>query len=198
MSRRAVARRGVVQVRPLRLGVGEKFLEGVDRQHRRVDEHKQRIHRQHRHRCEIFHRVVAERHQVRIGGDVGVAAHHQRIAVGRGARHRFGADAAVRADAVLDHHRLADAFGELRADDARREIGAAAGGKGDDDADGAHGIVLRRCARCERQQEEKEPHTLACRKRSSRCAKNAEWLPASSSGSPIQKCGAPSSTAGRA
>ena len=139
-----------MQLWPLRLGIGEELLEGIYRQHRRVDEQEQRIHGQHRHRREILHRVVAERHQVRIGGDVGVAAHHQRVAVRRGARHCFRADAAVRADAVLDHHWLAEAFGELRADDARGEVRTAAGGEGDDDLDRARRIVLRPGARCER------------------------------------------------
>jgi hypothetical protein len=52
----------------------------------------------------------------------------QRVAVRRRLRHRIGGDRSARAAAVLHHHRLAERLGDLAADEARDEVGRAAGG----------------------------------------------------------------------
>src|SRR5258707_481963 len=93
--------------------------------------------------------------------------------------------------------------GEPLPADARGEVRAAAGGERDHDPDRARGVGLRRTRKREAEREKKqcraEAHQRrACRKRSSRWAKNPEWLPGSSIGSPIQKCGAPATTTERA
>ncbi|MNC84826.1 hypothetical protein D3C83_03940 [compost metagenome] len=51
----------------------------------------------------------------------------QRVAVGNGLRDDVGADDAGRGRAVVDHHRLVEALGDARAEQARRDVAAAAG-----------------------------------------------------------------------
>ncbi len=59
--------------------------------------------------------------------------HQQRVAVGR-RLDRLGAEVAARAAAVLDHHGLADALGQLLRQRARHHVGRTARREGDDDA----------------------------------------------------------------
>ncbi|MCY1230109.1 hypothetical protein D9M68_754860 [compost metagenome] len=59
----------------------------------------------------------------------------QRVAVRRGLGQEGGADAAAGAAAVVDHHGLAELLAELVGNDARHDIGGAAGGEGHDQRD---------------------------------------------------------------
>jgi hypothetical protein len=59
----------------------------------------------------------------------------QRVAVGRAARHRFGADDPARARAVLHDHRAAERLAELLADQARQRVSGSARGERHDDLD---------------------------------------------------------------
>ena len=59
--------------------------------------------------------------------DVGVA---DGVAVGRRANQGLGADTAAGADAVLDHHGLAQQLAHFLADQAGGDVGIAAGGGG--------------------------------------------------------------------
>ena len=101
---------------------------------------------------EIFLHI--ERHffvEMRIGGHDGRAAHQQRVAIGRGARHDFTGDNAVAAAAVVVHDGLAEQFAHGQRHRASDDIRAAACGKGDYPAYGAGGEVLRGCS-CGRHQ----------------------------------------------
>ena len=53
----------------------------------------------------------------------------QRVAIGRGLRDLVGADRAAAAAGVLDHDGLAEGFADLLREDARKQIGGAAGRK---------------------------------------------------------------------
>src|SRR5262249_24714167 len=55
----------------------------------------------------------------------------------------LGSDVGARARSVLDDERLAEALGELLADEARDNVGSAAGGIANDDAYGPGRVVLR-------------------------------------------------------
>ena len=74
-----------------------------------------------------------------------LAAHHQGVTVRIGFRQILGCDQPAGAGAVLDHNRLAENFGHLLRDDARRHVGAAAGREADEHPDRVVGItgVLR-------------------------------------------------------
>ena len=78
----------------------------------------------------------------------------QRIAVGGLALGVDNRELPGRAGPVLDDDRLAQGFRELRADDPRHQVIAAAGGKSDDDPDGlariARRVFLGRCFTHER------------------------------------------------
>ena len=92
--------------------------------------------RQQRDGREVLQGVVGQRLVQRRVGRVADVGHEQGVAVGRGLGDDVGADDAARAAAVLDHHGLAEVFGERRHDAARDDVGAAAGRGGDDEADG--------------------------------------------------------------
>ena len=152
----AVAARCVVQRRIGLARVLDEFREGLHRQ-RRIDREHELVGDQARDRREVPHRI--DRHalvQVRIDRDQAVGAENQRVAIGgRGGDH-LGSGVAVRAGAVLHHHRLAERFRELLPDDPRRDIRRAARRNGDDDAHGARRVGLPKRACCERGQEEKQ------------------------------------------
>ena len=69
--------------------------------------------------------------------------HHQGVTVGRGLMHHVGGDGAARAAAVIDHHRLPPCGRELRAQDARENVGRAAGRKADNNADRLGRVIGR-------------------------------------------------------
>ena len=123
--------------------VGDELRHGV-RRHRRVHHHGVGHIGEQRERGEILHAV--ERH----GGEQsvvhGVHAHgveQDGVAVGRRARDRAGADVAGGAGAVLDHDRLAHRLMQMLADDARQDVGRAAGRPRHDQRDRTARIGLR-------------------------------------------------------
>ena len=71
------------------------------------------------------------------------ADQQQRVAVRRRAHDRLGADIAAGARPVLDDEWLAEPLRQPLADQARDDVGAAAGGKADDDAHRPRRIGLR-------------------------------------------------------
>ena len=83
---------------------------------------------------------------VRVTGMVAGAGEHG-VAVGRGARGKFGGNNAAGGGAVIHHHGLAEFVGHARGDDARHQIGAAAGCERHQKADGLAGVWLRHCRR---------------------------------------------------
>ena len=106
------------------------------------DKHIVRVHQQ-RYRREIFQRVVRQRF-VEAGIDNDRRTRQiKRVAVRRRLRHHFGADIAAGAGPVVDDDLLVPRLGEFLSDQARHQINAAAGSKGDDEADRAGGVGLR-------------------------------------------------------
>ena len=90
---------------------------------------------------EVLHRIVGQlREQVGIDDQRRVAAHHQRIAVGRRLGDALDRDVAAGAGDVLDHHRLAPGLGELVAEQPRGDVRRHAGRKADDDLDRLLGV----------------------------------------------------------
>ena len=136
---------------------------------RRIDHQHQRRGAGQRHAGKIFRRI--ERHfaiKVRRHRKGGLAAHHQRVAVGRRFRFVFGRDHAAGAGAVLDHDRLAENFRHFLRHDPRGDVGAAAGAEADQHLDRPVGIgrvlgVGRDLADTERERETK------CDAQRSRC-----------------------------
>ncbi len=97
-------------------------------------------------RREILARVVADvAVERRIDRERAGAAEHQRVAVGRGLRHRARGDRAAGAGAVLDDDVLAERLAHLLGDDARHHVVAAAGGVRHHQRDRPGRIILRRC-----------------------------------------------------
>ena len=114
-------------------------------------------------RLELLQRVVG-----RLGPDggehdqLGARAEKERVAVGRRASHRCGADGAAGAGAIVDHDRLAQLDRKLLGDEARGGVGATARGEGGNQGDGLGGIgrlgMGRRCHRKCRQKYSDDPH----------------------------------------
>jgi len=75
-----------------------------------------------------------------VDGQLVAGAHQQRVAIGLGIGHLLRANGAARTAEVLDHHRLAQAGGQLSAHHAAHQVGAAAGRVGHDDGDGLGGV----------------------------------------------------------
>ena len=94
---------------------------------------------------EVLHGVERQLRVEPGAGGVARVGHEQRVAVGCGLRDDLGSDVATGAATVVDHHRLAQRLGELLSDDARGDVGAAAGGEGDHHADGLRRVALRVC-----------------------------------------------------
>jgi hypothetical protein len=89
-----------------------------------------------RDRREILDRVVRQLlHQRRVGRMRRVRRHEQRIAVGRGLRHDFRRDRAVRPRTIVDDHVLIQRIAQLLCRDARDRIGTASRRKWHDQAD---------------------------------------------------------------
>ncbi|MPN37740.1 hypothetical protein SDC9_185261 [bioreactor metagenome] len=86
---------------------------------------------------QIHERVV--RHalvQALVHRDGTYGIHDQRVAIGRGAHHGFGADVATATGLVVDDERLAQLVAQLLRHGACQQIGRATSGEGDHDLDG--------------------------------------------------------------
>ena len=98
-----------------------------------------------RDRGEILDRIVGHvLEQIRIGRMRCVRRHEQRVAVGRGAGDIARCNRAVGARLVVDHHADTERDTEFLPDQARRGVGAAAGGERQHQRDVAGGIGLRK------------------------------------------------------
>ena len=140
----AVAAGSVRKRRRRTARVLDEFLEIAHRQ-RRIDREHELIRDQGRDRSEILQRI--ERHlrvQVRIDRDQAVLAQQQRVAVGRRLRDHVAGDVAVGARMILDDDRRAEQLGKLLPDDARGDIGCAAGRDRHDQLDRARRILCER------------------------------------------------------
>ena len=93
-------------------------------------------------RNEIFGGIECEPGQISEHRIRAQAAHEQRVAVGRRARGRFGAERSCAAGAVFHHHRLARRLAQSLRDDPRQRIGKPARRERHDDLDGLCGIIL--------------------------------------------------------
>jgi hypothetical protein len=131
MDRRAVAGRSHVQLAGIGFGVGDELGDIVGR-NGRVDVQHVRHARDAGDRREITLQieleVIKERRVDRVDG----SHEKQRVTVGRRARDRFTGEIAGCAGPILDDHRLADPVGHLLRDQARHDVGRAAGGKAQD------------------------------------------------------------------
>jgi hypothetical protein len=94
-------------------------------------------------RREILQRVVwqvfAQRGIDRVRG----TREEQRVTVGRRIRRELRRDHLPAAAAVVDHHLLAERFGELRREEPSDDVACAAGRIGNDHAHGALRVGLR-------------------------------------------------------
>jgi hypothetical protein len=96
------------------------------------------------HRREVLDRIVGEvAAKRRIDRDRAYCREEQRVAVGIGLRDVLGRDRAVRARPVLDDDGLAKQSPQTLGQEARDEIGSAAGGEGHHEPDRATRILLR-------------------------------------------------------
>jgi hypothetical protein len=117
-------------------------------------------------RRKVLHRVVGEVLQHRdVAGVGGVGAEDQRVAIGRTARDFLRSNAAERAGAVLDQHRLAPRILQMLAHQPRHIVRPGTGRKRHDDLDLSLGV--RVCGECKigsrpdkqhRQQRCAQPH----------------------------------------
>ena len=97
---------------------------------------------------EIAKRVVGEvAHGVAVERAVGDAQHQPGVAVGPSTARCHGADHPIAARPVLDQHGLAQFATQWFGQVAEQRVGHAAGGEGDDDADGpvGPGLCQGRC-----------------------------------------------------
>ena len=120
----------------LGLDPGDQLAEAF-RRHVVGRHQEERIARQQRHRLKIGQRVVGDRHGDRREHHALAVAEHQRVAVGRRARHAVDADGAAATADVLDHDRLAERILHPLGQQPHQIVGDAAGGVGHYDGDRA-------------------------------------------------------------
>ncbi len=144
MAHGAGAGRRIGQLAGARLRVGDELGDRLNRQRRSDHQHERHV-RDQRDRHEVLDRIVGQLLVERgVDGQQAARRHQQRVAVGRALGDRIGGDHGPAAGAVLDHERLAETVGEMLAEPAREDIGAAARRVRHDDGDLARGILLRR------------------------------------------------------
>ena len=136
------------------LRTGRQLLQ-VLRRHGRMRHRDERHLRGARHRGEVLQGVVAGvLVQVRVDHQRALVRERDRVAVGRGLRPGGGADVALRAGAVVDDHLLAPRLAQLRRQDARQRVGAAARRERHDEAHRLVGKLLRDAGRGRSDREE--------------------------------------------
>ena len=143
VRRRSGRGRPVIEFPRPRSGHGDEFLHGLRRHRGMYDENVGRVDRK-RDRREVPDGIVGRMGAQQWRDPERAAVGEQRI----GIRGRTGHDLAREDAAVVDDDRLAPACGEVRPDEPRDEIVAAAG-RGGDDADRLGRIVLCRCRACD-------------------------------------------------
>ena len=143
MGDAAGARGAEVELPRIGAGIVDQVLEsrhlerGMHRQHFRHPRHQ-------REQGEVL--LPVERHLAhheRHDGERARAGEPDGVSVGRAARDHVDPGHPAHAGPVLHHDLLAEAFGELDAEDAREQVGRPAGGKRHDQPDRPRGIVLR-------------------------------------------------------
>jgi hypothetical protein len=140
----ADARGREVELPGLRFGERDELLDRFHRQRRRDDDDVRR-HRRQRHGRKVPFGIVRK---PRVNERVDRVAHEsqaQRVTVRIGLGDDSAAYDAARAGAVVNHHLLAQAVGELLRDGAGDDVGGAPGGERHDDPDRAIRVLC--CAR---------------------------------------------------
>jgi len=103
-----------------------------------------RHHRKQVHRRKVAHGVIRQLGKQRWPeAERADVAEDQRVTIGRGFRHVIQADIPAGARPVFHDHGLLPGFFKFLPDDARNQIGAAAGGEGHHQTYGFCGVVLR-------------------------------------------------------
>jgi len=129
MGGRTHAGRAVLQLRGVRLRIGDELLQVVGWKILAREQHHRLLGEQ-RDRREIGRRAVRELLVKRLVVGVGAdAAEQEHVAVGRRFCHAVGADDAGGGADVLHDHLLAQALAELRREDSRHDIERVAGGE---------------------------------------------------------------------
>ncbi len=132
----AAARRAEVDLARVGLGVGDQLLHRLERLRGVGDQQVGHVGHAGQGR-EVLHGI--ERHlpvERCIDGVRAHRAHEERVAVGGRACRHLAADVAARAGTVVHHHRLAQLGAHALGDDARQDVGGAAGRERHDDGDG--------------------------------------------------------------
>ena len=124
------------------LGGGDQLLDVVGGKVRARDDDQPRG-RDLRHRIERGERVVAQRLAHHRRDDLARGHDPERVAVLVGTRDGLVAQRAAGPRPVFDHHRLTELLLQRLADDAADDVGAAAGPKRDDYAQGPLRPILR-------------------------------------------------------
>src|SRR5262249_11520855 len=125
--RAARPRRAVVELSRARPGVGDELLRRRAGYRRMYGQSPRHV-RHHRDAGEVAQRLYREfREHARVDRHSADVAEQYRMAVGAGAGRDLDPDVAGSAAAIVDHDLLAQAIGDFRRDDARHEIGSAAG-----------------------------------------------------------------------
>eukprot|EP01136_Pigoraptor_vietnamica_P000419 Opistho-1_new@25714 len=129
------------------------------------------------HRREVARRQQARLEERGVGGLDRSRRDEEGVAVGRGAHHFGGRDVAAGAGLVVDQHGLAERLRQRLREDARHHVGAAAGRKADDHADGlgrpcASGCGCRRLG----------PGRMAGEREATQCGHGAAQPPAHAGG----------------
>ena len=155
VRRRAVPRGGEVDLARPCSCERDQLLHRPRRKRRMNDQHVG-CGRGERDRREILDRIEGHfGEEARVDRERSRRAHQDRVTVGRGLGDDVGADIAARAGPVVDHHLLREAHGESLRDRARDDVGAAARGKGHDEADRLRGVGIGRRGRAQRRYRER-------------------------------------------
>jgi len=136
------ARRRHVDLAGVGLGIGDEFG-GRPRRHRGVDFQDHGHAQEARNRRDVVDKIVAELLEQRRVDRIDRIDEEQRVAVCWRAHYGLGPNIVAAARPVLDDELLAEPLRQPAGDQARRDIGRRAGGRGDDHAHGARGIGLR-------------------------------------------------------
>ena len=143
MRGQAVAGGGKIEFARIGLGERDQLAHGFRRQ-RRVDHQDIGLRSDQADRGKIRFRVeidfLVER---RVGGEDGVVAVEQRVAVGRRMGDGLRCDVAAGPRPVIDDERLAEDLLELAAEDAPEHVACPARREGDDKGNRPRGIVRR-------------------------------------------------------